>query len=58
MPSRIHTLRFFRDTEACLRDLAEANSRDITSDLVQLADKVSGHATELKRELIADGLIS
>jgi hypothetical protein len=58
MPSRIQILRFFRDTEARLRELAEGKSSDVTSDLLLLADKVSRHATQLKRELIADGLIS
>ena len=58
MPSRIQILRFFRDTEARLRELAEGKSSDVTSDLLLLADKVSSHATQLKRELIADGLIS
>jgi len=58
MPSRMHILRFFRDTEARLRELAKRDPRDITSDLLQLADDIATHAAELKRELIADGVIS
>ncbi len=58
MPSRIHILRFFRDAEARLRELVERKASDATSDLQQLADEISSHATELKRELIAEGLIS
>jgi hypothetical protein len=58
MPSRMHILRFFRDTEARLRELAKRDPRNITSDLLQLADDIATHAAELKRELIADGVIS
>jgi hypothetical protein len=58
MPSRMHILRFFRDTEARLRELAKRDPRDITSDLLQLADDIATHAAELKSELIADGVIS
>jgi hypothetical protein len=58
MPSRIHILRFLRDAEARLRELAERDPSDVTSDLLQLADEISRHATALKRELIAEGLIS
>jgi hypothetical protein len=58
MPSRIQILRFFRDTEARLRELAERKPSDVASDLLQLADEISRHATELKRELIAKRLIS
>jgi hypothetical protein len=57
MPSRVHILRFFRDTEVRLRELAEGKSSDITSDLLRLADEVSTHATELKSELIAARII-
>ena len=58
MPSRVHILRFFRDAEARLRALAEQRPPDITPDLLQLADEISSQATELKRALIAEGLIS
>ena len=58
MPSRMHILRFFRDTEARLRELAKRDPRNITSDLLQLADDIATHAAELKHELIADGVIS
>ncbi len=58
MPTRIHILRFFRDTEAQLRELAGRKSADVTSDLLKLADEISGQAAELRRELIAEGLIS
>jgi hypothetical protein len=57
VPNRMHILRFFRDTEARLRDLAEGKSSDIPSDLRQLADEFAIHATELKHELIADRII-
>jgi hypothetical protein len=57
MPSRVHILRFFRDTEVRLRELAEGKSSDITSDLLRLADEVSTRATELKSELIAARII-
>jgi hypothetical protein len=58
MTSSIHILRFFRNAEARLRELAQQDSSDITSNLRQLADEVAIHATELKRELIAKRLIS
>jgi hypothetical protein len=58
MPNRLHILRFFRDTEARLRELAQRKPSDIPSDLLQLADEISMHAAALKRELIAEGLIS
>ncbi len=57
MPSRVHILRFFRDIEARLRELAEHKSNDVTSDLLDLADQISRHATELKHELIAERII-
>jgi len=57
MTSSIHILRFFRNAEARLRQLARQDSSDITSNLRQLADEVAVHATELKRELIAERLI-
>jgi hypothetical protein len=41
-----------------LRALAEQKSTDITPDLLQLADEISSQATELKRALIEEGLIS
>jgi hypothetical protein len=58
MPRSIPILRFFRDAEARLRELAERKPSDVTSDLRQLADEISRHAAELKRELIAKRLIS
>lgn len=57
MTSGIHILRFFRNTEARLRELAQQDASDITSNLRQLADEVAICATELKRELIAERLI-
>ena len=56
MPSRVSILRIFRDTEARLRELAQG-SGDVHLDLLQLADEISIHATELKHELIVDRLI-
>ncbi|HXE29674.1 MAG TPA: hypothetical protein VN656_14235 [Stellaceae bacterium] len=41
-----------------MRELAKRDPRNITSDLLQLADDIATHAAELKRELIADGVIS
>ena len=58
MASMIACLRFFRDTEARLREIAQRNPSGPTSDLLQLADEVADHATALKRELIAQGLIA
>ena len=58
MPSRVHILRFFRDTEARLRELAKRDPMDITSDLLKLADEVAAHAGELRNELIAEGVIT
>lgn len=58
MPRRVHILRFFRDTEARLRELAQRCPGDSASELLQLADEMSVHAAALKRELLADGLIS
>jgi hypothetical protein len=57
MPSKVHILRFFRDTEARLRELAQQRPSDVNSDLLKLADEVSTRATELKSELIAERLI-
>ncbi len=57
MPSRIQILSFFRDAEARLRELAGRKSADVTSDLLKLADEISSQAAELRRELIAEGLI-
>lgn len=58
MPTRIHILRFFRDTEVRLRELAGRKSADVTSDLLKLADEISSQAAELRRDLIAEGVIS
>ena len=58
MPSRFPYLRFCRDMEARLREIAERNPHYVTPHLVQLADEVAAHATELKDALIADGLLS
>jgi hypothetical protein len=57
MPNRVHILRFFRDTEARLRELAQQDPADICSGLLHLADEISIQATELKNELIAERLI-
>jgi hypothetical protein len=57
MANRMHILRFFRDTEARLRELAKGNSGNVGSSLLELADMVTIHATKLKSELIADRLI-
>jgi hypothetical protein len=57
MPSRVHILRFFRDTEARLRELIHEDPSQVRSALLQLADEISVHATELKSELIAERLI-
>lgn len=58
MPSRIPILRFFRDTEVRLRELATRDTKDIAPGLLQVADEISSHAAELRRELIAEGLIT
>jgi hypothetical protein len=58
MPSRIQILRFFRDAEARLRELATRDPKDITAGLLQVADDIAAQANELKRELIAEGFIS
>jgi hypothetical protein len=58
MPSRMHILRFFRDTEARLRDLAKRDHKDIPLDLLTIADEIAGHAGELRSELVAEGVIT
>jgi hypothetical protein len=54
----MHILRFFRDTEARLRELARRDPKDIPLDLLKIADEIASHAGELRSELIADGVIS
>jgi hypothetical protein len=57
MPSRMHILRFFRDTEARLREIARRNPKDIPLDLLTIADEIASHAGELRSELVAEGII-
>ena len=38
--------------------MAAGDPLDAASNLAQLADEVSAHATRLKHDMIADGLIS
>jgi hypothetical protein len=57
MPNRFHILRFFRDTEARLRELAQQDPPAVRPGLLYLADEISIQATALKQELIAERLI-
>jgi hypothetical protein len=57
MTSDFPVLRFLRDCEAGLRDLAEKHPDRMTPDLIRLADDVSTHAERLVQRLIEAGLM-
>jgi hypothetical protein len=45
-------LRFLRDSEAALRELAQASPIQISSDLLRLADDTAMQATRLIKETL------
>jgi hypothetical protein len=57
MVSGMEILRFFRDTEARLRELAQQEPGNVSSGLLQVADDISVQAAGLKEELIANRVI-
>lgn len=51
MPGGLEVLRFLRDSEAGLRELAAANPTTVAPNLLKIGDDVADHATKLKNEL-------
>ena len=57
MTGNFPVLRFLRDCEAGLRELAATHPDRMGSDLLRLADEVSAHAGRLVQQLVETGLM-
>ena len=57
MPGRLQVLKFLRDSEKRMREIAAQHPSGITPDLLRIADEIAADAAKLESELVAAGLI-